>query len=91
MLNALPNNQAGFQWKVFSIGRTNKIQVECNLNIKRISSVLTTTASVELTTGSTEAATRASETTTEETTTTMQTSTASTTQEKIDKLYILIS
>ena len=95
MLDALPNNQAGFQWKVFSIGRTNKIQVECNMNIRRVSTGVTT--SVELTTDltglTTEVSTNVIETateeltTTEEITTTMQTTSASTTQETIDKYH----
>ena len=85
MLNALPNNQAGFQLKVFSIGRTNKIRVECNMNIKRVSTGVTTIASV-----TTEASTKVIETTTEEITTTMQTNLASTTQEKIDNLLLFL-
>ena len=91
MLDALPNNQAGFQWKVFSIGRTNKIRVECNMNIKRVSTEVTTTARVELTTSgqTTKASTETTteELTTEKITTTIQTTSASTTQEKIDKFH----
>ena len=89
MVDALPNNQAGFQWKVFSIGRTDKIQVDCNMNIKRVSPVVTTivseTTTKELTTTTTTTVT----TTTSTTTTSLQTTTASTTQEKIDKLLML--
>ena len=34
MLTTLPNNQTGFEWKVFSIGRSNSIQVSCSLTIE---------------------------------------------------------
>ena len=36
MLTTLPNNQTGFEWKVFSIGRSNSIQVSCSLTIEVI-------------------------------------------------------
>ena len=92
MLDALPNNQAGFQLKVFSVGRTNKIQVDCNMNIKRLLPDVTTIASVDLTTTgliTTDRTTEAStDTTTEQITTTTATTTmALTTQETIDKYH----
>ena len=74
MIDTLPNNKAGFQWKVFSVGRTTKIQVDCNMMIKRVSAEVTTAA-----TGTTTAVI-----TTEEQTTTEQ-NTALITQEMIDK------
>ena len=51
MIDTLPNNKAGFQWKVFSIGRTSKVQVDCNMNIKRVSTGVTSaTTTTEQTT-----------------------------------------
>ena len=67
-LKSLQNNRAGFQWKVFSIGRTNKIQVDCSMSIKRVT--IESTSSTETTTD---------ELTTTELITTVQT-TASTSQ-----------
>ena len=52
-MDTISNNQAGFQWKVFSIGRTNKIQVECNMNIKRVLTEVTTTSATATTTTTT--------------------------------------
>ena len=75
-LGALPNNKAGFQWKVFSIGRTHKIQVDCNLNIKRIS-IESTTLAIGTTTEKTT------------TTTTVLTTTQPTSQEKVN--YCILS
>ena len=49
MLESLPNNQAGFKWKVFSIGRNRKIEVDCSMNIKRVP-VESTTTTTEMTT-----------------------------------------
>ena len=104
-LGALPNNQAGFQWKVFSVGRTRKIQVKCQMDIKRISIELTTSIS-ESTTPKSATTTSAlttvqttTETTTEEPTTTKSMTTAltttlattkATTQEKINFGYVIL-
>ena len=43
LLTGLPNNQAGFEWKVFSLGHGNKIQVDCEMTVKN--RVLTPTTS----------------------------------------------
>ena len=34
LLTSLPNNEAGFGWKVFSIARSNMIQIDCSLTIE---------------------------------------------------------
>ena len=62
------NNNAGFQWKVFSLGRTNKIQISCDMKVNRLTTEVPTTST---------------ETTTELITTTMASSMDSTTTEEI--------
>ena len=78
MLESLPNHQAGFGWKVFSLGRTSQVQVDCNMNIKRVL-VDTETTTQEVTTAEMTTAlatvgptTLADETTTQEVTTTQE-------------------
>ena len=36
ILDSLPNNQAGFQWQVFSISRSDKIEVDCDMDVTRV-------------------------------------------------------
>ena len=84
-LRQLPNNKAGFQWKVFSIGRTHKIQVDCNMNVIRVlfesTTLATGIATEELSTAEqVVTSTSATKTTiSEQITTTMATTTVQTT------------
>ena len=53
MLTGLPNNQAGFEWKVFSLGHGNKIQVDCEMTVKNRDLTPTTSTISETTSLST--------------------------------------
>ena len=95
ILELMPNNRAGFQWTVFSIGRTNKIQVDCNMNVRRVLTEVTPypISDGQTTEATTTASAMATDKMTEEMTTPEQTTTALTTvqtttletQEKIGK------
>ena len=64
MLESLPNHQAGFGWKVFSLGRTSRVQVDCNMKIERVFLATETTTEEVTTTEMTTALTTAQEVTT---------------------------
>ena len=36
ILNSLPNNQAGFQWQVFSIIPSEKVEIDCDMVVKPV-------------------------------------------------------